>query len=119
MFPEAEKRAPGSMTHNMEQHQAFHEGLDALDAFAKGVQNNPSTYDGERLRGILERLGTPFIQHLHEEIPTLERSKLKAIFTDEDFRRIWGALLNWVIKTNPKLTGLPWVLDSCTVQAED
>jgi len=109
LFPEAEKRVPGSMTSNMDQHRAFHPGLEALDTFAQHAQTDPSTYEGEKLRTIVEQFGSSFVQHLHDEIPTLEKSKLKVIFTEEDFRRVWGTMINWTIKTNPKLTGLPWV----------
>jgi len=97
------------MTTNLDQHRGFHAGLEALDTCAKQMQSDPSTYDGEKVRAIIEQFGSLFVRHIHDEIPTLENSKLKAIFTDEDFHRIWNAMINWIIKTNPKLTGLPWV----------
>src|ERR1700737_5423808 len=45
-FPESEKRVPGSMAQNLEQHRLFDEGLDTLEAYFKQVQKDPSVYDG-------------------------------------------------------------------------
>ena len=110
MFPESEKRLPGSMTQNLEQHKLFHEGFETMEAYFRQVQKTPSVYDGTKVREIIESFGTVFSNHLREEIGTLERSKLVAIFPVEaEFKKVWKEQMDWVISTSSKLTTMPWV----------
>ena len=111
MFPESEKRLPGSMSQNLEQHQLFHDGFQSMETYFGHVQKDPSVYDAKKVRQIIESFGVVFCNHLREEIETLERSKLVAIFPDEaDFKKVWKAQMDWVIGTSSKLTTMPWVL---------
>jgi hypothetical protein len=113
LFPECEKRVPGSMVQNVEQHQLFHEGFEAMETYFRQVQKTPSLYDGEKVLSIIERFGNVFCRHLQEEIGTLERSKLVAIFPVEaEFVKVWKEMMDWIISTSSKLTSMPWVLYS-------
>jgi hypothetical protein len=111
LFPEAEKRLPGSMTQNIEQHKLFHDGFESMETYFGQVRKNPSVYDGKKVREIIEGFGTVFCNHLQEEIETLERSKLVAIFPVEaEFKKVLKEQMDWVIGTSSKLTTMPWVV---------
>lgn len=101
------------MMQNLEQHQLFHDGLDAMDTYFSQVKKDTFVYDGKRVRELIEKFGGVFCNHLHEEIGTLERSKLVAIFPDvEEFKKLWKVEMDWVIGTSSKLTTMPWVFCS-------
>ena len=98
------------MTQNIEQHHLFHEGFETMETYFNEVQKDPSAYDGKRVREIIESFGIVFCNHLKEEIGTLEKSKLVAIFPEEaDFKKVWKEQMDWVIGTSSKLTTMPWV----------
>jgi phage gp37-like protein len=61
---------------NIEQHQAFHDGL---GAYFREVQKNPSVYEGQKVRNMIEEFGAVFQTHLKVEIDTLEKPRLKVI----------------------------------------
>jgi hypothetical protein len=98
------------MTQNLEQHQLFHDGFESMETYFGQVQKDSSVYDAKKVREIIEAFGTVFCTHLQEEIETLERSKLVAIFPDEkDFQKVWKAQMDWAIGKSSKLTTMPWV----------
>lgn len=57
------------MDGNLQQHKAFESGLTELDGYLKDV--TPETYDGVKLRGIIDRFGPALAAHLADEIGTL------------------------------------------------
>lgn len=98
------------MTQNLEQHELFREGFETMETYFGQVQKDPSVYDGTKVREMIESFGIVFCKHLTEEIGTLERSKLVAIFPVEaEFKKVWKEQMDWVIGTSSKLTTMPWV----------
>lgn len=73
VFPEIEKivGAPGIMTPNVEQHEAFHPGLEEYKMYLGRVQGGEETFDGLKLRKIIDSFMPILRQHLHDEINTL------------------------------------------------
>jgi hypothetical protein len=59
----------GIMETNMEQHKAFEAGLEKFKEYAYNV--TPETYDGEKLKGIIDGFGPALTAHLSDEIQTL------------------------------------------------
>lgn len=113
LFPECEKRLPGSMVENVEQHQLFTEGFHEMEEYFTQVQKDPSVYDGDKIQAMIEKFGGIFCTHLTEEIDTLEPSKMRIIFpVEEDFRKVHTDMMDWVIGTCSKLTTMPWVFIS-------
>jgi hypothetical protein len=95
---------------NLEQHASFHGGLEALDTYFTEVQKNPSLYDGQKSRNMIEKFGAGFQKHLEDEIATLEKSKLMAIFPDvADLKKVSHELTQYAIANASKLTSFPWV----------
>lgn len=62
---------PGLMKPNVEQHAAFHGGLEAFLAYLDAVKAGGEEYDGERLRGIIDSFMPVLRTHLFDEIQTL------------------------------------------------
>jgi hypothetical protein len=110
LFPACEKRVPGSMVENVEQHHMFMEGFHTMEEYFTHVQKDPSVYDGNKVTAIIEQFGGVFCTHLTEEIDTLEPSKMRAIFpVEEEFKKIHTEMMEWIIGTCNKLTTMPWV----------
>jgi hemerythrin-like domain-containing protein len=62
---------PGFMEKNVEQHHGFGPGMGAYDDYLKACQEGKETFDGEKVRKIVDSFGAIFTQHLTEEIDTL------------------------------------------------
>lgn len=72
-FSEVERMAGerGIMEKNVEEHHAFHGGLDALDGYLAGVARGAEVYDGRRIVDMIDDFGPALSEHLREEIQTL------------------------------------------------
>lgn len=72
-FPWVEKltSVKGLMDKNLEQHHAFHVGLDVFDEYVKGVLAGKQKYDGAKVVELIDGFGAVLAQHLSDEIPTL------------------------------------------------
>ena len=75
------------MDKNVEQHEAFHKGLEQFGEYVHKVK--VEEYDGMKLRGIVDGFGQALTLHLREEIKTLiglER------FGGEKLSEVWADL---------------------------
>jgi len=109
-FPECEKRSPGSMVDNVEQHHLFQQGLETLKEYCIEVQQSPSTYHGTKVVEMVEAFAAPFVRHLHDEIDTLAPQKLRSIFPDKtDLKKTHNTMIRWIVSNAPKTKMLPWV----------
>jgi hypothetical protein len=59
----------GIMERNIEQHRSFTPGFNAFHEYARIC--TPGSYDGGKLKSLVEAFAEPLIQHLHDEIDTL------------------------------------------------
>lgn len=75
VFPELEELTgvPGLMAGSVEQHAAFHGGLEAFIAYLDTVKSGEAAYSGTRLRDIIDSFAPVLTQHLHDEIKSLLR----------------------------------------------
>jgi len=56
------------MSHNLEQHESFHAGMDTFQQYMNNVFEKKDKYDGEKTRALLKAFADPLVQHLHEEV---------------------------------------------------
>lgn len=72
-FPTVERMAgtKGIMDTNIDQHKAFHDGVDELKGYAQAVVADQEKYAGTKVVSLIDRFGNPLIQHLADEIPTI------------------------------------------------
>jgi hemerythrin-like domain-containing protein len=95
----------GIMDKNVEQHEAFHKGLEQFGEYVHKV--TVQEYDGMKLRGIVDGFGEALTLHLREEIKTLiglER------FGGEKLSEVWADLEKKVrteIKDTVRFSSLP------------
>ncbi len=72
-FPEVAKMTgvEGIMDTNIDQHAAFHDGLEDFKTYADSVASGSEKYDGSRVIAIIDDFAPPLLQHLADEIPTI------------------------------------------------
>lgn len=73
-FPTVEAMAgeKGMMEANVEQHHAFHDPLEAFDQYIKAIAAGQDKYDGKKVVGLIDAFGPALMQHLADEIPTIQ-----------------------------------------------
>lgn len=92
LFPKIEEMSgdKGIMDHNVEQHHAFHNGIEKYNDYIKACLSGTETYDGAQLTAIIDDFGKILADHLRDEIPTLiglaqygdKMDKLEKIFEE-------------------------------------
>jgi hemerythrin-like domain-containing protein len=72
-FPTVEKMAgaKGIMNANVEQHKAFHDGMEKFKGYADAVIADKEKYSGSKVVAIIDEFGPVLTQHLTDEIPTI------------------------------------------------
>jgi len=61
----------GLMDGNLEQHKAFHGGLEVFDGYVNQVLAGKEKYDGGKVVELIDAFGKALTEHLSDEIPTL------------------------------------------------
>lgn len=75
----------GLMAGNLEQHKAFHGGLEKFIEYIDEIQSGKAKYDGKKVVQIIDSFGQVLTEHLGDEIPTLMGlKKYSGIFTGEN-----------------------------------
>ncbi|VBB80616.1 Putative protein of unknown function [Podospora comata] len=74
-FPEVERLSgvEGIMETNVHQHGVFKKGLHDLDDYINGVLADKQEYDGKGVVQMIDVFGKSLVEHLRDEIPTLQR----------------------------------------------
>ncbi|KAJ4288866.1 hypothetical protein N0V88_007196 [Collariella sp. IMI 366227] len=72
-FPTVERLTgvKGIMDANIEQHKAFHDGLDKFKTYADSVVAGKEKFDGGKVVEMVDAFGPVLMTHLGEEIPTI------------------------------------------------
>ncbi|KAF8153175.1 hypothetical protein B0H34DRAFT_800411 [Crassisporium funariophilum] len=89
VFPRLQSKL--DMGHNVEQHEAFHDHMVALEEYMTKVHAGQEKYDAERTRRMVKDFADPLVEHLTEEIPTISPKKL-SVFTAEELTEMNNAL---------------------------
>ncbi|KAJ7707540.1 hemerythrin HHE cation binding domain-containing protein [Mycena rosella] len=96
-----------TMDNNVEQHHAFMGGLTDLETYIKAVQDGTATYSGATVIQKLDSFTDALVEHLRDEIPTLESSRMRAAFTKKDLQDLEAAVGKRVLKEVSLVTTLP------------
>jgi len=83
-----EKLGKGTLSKNVEQHQMFLPGLEALDEWCKKVQKGEMVYDARVLLDMIESFADIMLDHLNCEISTLDRKVIAQHFTVAELKAI-------------------------------
>ncbi|KAJ9137900.1 Hemerythrin HHE cation binding domain-containing protein [Pleurostoma richardsiae] len=98
----------GVMDANIDQHRAFHGGMEALHAYVEGCVARTEEYDGVKVVKIIDTFGAILRQHLSDEIPTLlglRRFGAEKMAAVEDVLNAESAK---IIKRLGLFTGVSW-----------
>lgn len=119
-FPEVEKMAneEGLMAGNVEQHHAFHDGLENYQAFVDGVLSGKDVYDGKKLVSIIDSFGGILTQHLTDEIPTLLGLKKFGTEKFKDYKALANKLAENALAAAGSTTGIIFVVTCLDVNFE-
>ncbi|WAO85512.1 Hemerythrin domain-containing protein [Fusarium falciforme] len=92
VFPEIEKitEVRGLMGDSVAEHHAFHDGLTQYMEYLDKVRSGNDTYDGEKLKAIIDSFAPVMQEHLVHEIESLVK------LTDHEDKCDWAA---WFKKT--------------------
>lgn len=73
-FPDVEQMSgeKGIMEANVKQHHAFHDGLHAFRAYIDACYAGTEKYDGAKTVGLIDAFATTLVNHLADEIPTIQ-----------------------------------------------
>jgi len=73
VFPRLEKliEEPGFMDKNVEQHHAFHAGIEAFTQYLRSVSEGSQAYAGVKIRELVDAFMPALREHLSDEIGTL------------------------------------------------
>ncbi|KAL0934155.1 hemerythrin hhe cation binding domain-containing protein [Colletotrichum truncatum] len=119
-FPSVDKLTgtTGYMDINIEQHKAFHDGLEAFAEYIKAIIARKEAYDGKKVVSLIDAFGKELALHLEEEIPTilgLEKFGLEKIGPVEKVLRQEG---QEVMGELGFFDGLPWALTTIDTEYE-
>ncbi|PPR03396.1 hypothetical protein CVT24_012521 [Panaeolus cyanescens] len=110
VFPILEKKIE-EMSHNVEQHKAFHDGMETFKQYMLDVREKKETYEGERARELSKAFSEPLLQHLHDEIPTISPEMLSRFDDEPETLQNMYHRLEEHAKSQPgKLTVFPFVM---------
>lgn len=86
IFPDLENFTgdKGLMQHSVEQHHAFHSGLQTLKNYASSTA--PEDYSSDKRKSIIDGLGPTLQEHLVDEIDTMLTLKK---FDSEGLMKVW------------------------------
>jgi hypothetical protein len=98
------------MAKNLEQHHAFHDGLQAVDSYFGQVLKDPAIYEGGKVVAMLDEFGCIFVDHLNDEIGTLEPANMRKIFKDpKEAKEIDQKMVQWIVASSSLTADVPWV----------
>ena len=99
-FPEIERVTgeQGIMHTNIEQHHAFHPGIEGWSKYCSNCLNKEEEqrFEATEFRRLMDVFARPFVSHLAEEIPTLLALDKYDI---EGVKRAWNLFDKHVFKT--------------------
>ncbi|KAK2464023.1 hypothetical protein APHAL10511_003967 [Amanita phalloides] len=83
-----EKLGKGALQVNVEQHEKFIPQLNELENYLKDVQDGKAKYDGKLVVEKIESFGDIMVEHLRDEIATLEPERMRANYTEKELKQM-------------------------------
>ncbi|EEB95142.1 hypothetical protein MPER_05937, partial [Moniliophthora perniciosa FA553] len=84
LFPAIEKKAPGSMAKNEAQHESFLKPLGELRSYIESTKSGSTAFDATTYRKKVDGILHPIMEHLADELDTLQSSSLLQYFTEDE-----------------------------------
>ncbi|KAJ7152057.1 hypothetical protein C8R46DRAFT_1197794 [Mycena filopes] len=107
LFPELEQKlGAGALSQNVAQHKEFVPQLLELKEYLEAVKAG-AAYDGRLLVQMIHSFGDTMVAHLNDEIPSLDSSRMRAVFTEKELKDIDSAFMKIVMQKIEFATTLP------------
>jgi len=87
----------GAMQVNVEQHELFVPKVEELEKYLKDVQEGKEMYDGQRIIDAIESFGDIMVQHLTDELETLNVDRIRAHFTEKELKQMESDFMKIVL----------------------
>ncbi|KAJ7185096.1 hypothetical protein GGX14DRAFT_620515 [Mycena pura] len=111
-FPELEKKlGKGALAPSVEQHHTFVPQVVQLKKYLEDIKAGKEAYDGPLIVEKIHSFSDVMIQHLNEEIPALESSRMRAVFTEKELKDIDSAFMKRALANVDFSTTLPLSVD--------
>jgi len=95
---------------NLDQHHSFVPGFDALNQWAEKVEADPSTYDGDKVIGMLDQFAGIFTEHLTLELDTISPERIQQIWQKPDeSKRCIEEMTKWAVSQSSSVVDVPFV----------
>ncbi|KAL1731407.1 hypothetical protein EV714DRAFT_283354 [Schizophyllum commune] len=86
LFPMLEKKIPGSMELNHKQHESFLQPLEELIKYIESTTEDK--FDAATFRAKIDEILFPVMEHLADELDSLDAEKLKAKMSEEELQEV-------------------------------
>ncbi|KAJ7286448.1 hypothetical protein C8J57DRAFT_1287679 [Mycena rebaudengoi] len=107
-FPELEKKlGKGALEGNVEQHHAFVPQVVELKQHLEDIKAGKEKYDGDLLVERIHSFSDIMINHLNEEITSLESSRLRAVYTEKELKSLDDGFMKLMMAKIDFSTTLP------------
>ncbi|OAA59903.1 hemerythrin HHE cation binding domain-containing protein [Niveomyces insectorum RCEF 264] len=121
IFPVIEKIVgePGAMQGNVDQHAAFHDGLEQYTAYTADCAAGRTPFDGAHLVELIDSFAPALVQHLRDEVPTLD--SLRRFDGKPGVDKLKGAILTEAgksMKSCGPVTSSVWLIVNLDVNFE-
>lgn len=92
---------PGHMEKNVDQHAAFAPSFGSFEDYVNALRSGKETYDGARVRKLIDDFGPILAEHLIDEIGTFEQ--LEALGDRIDWKAWSKRVTDMAVKTSEKV----------------
>ncbi|KAJ7493148.1 hypothetical protein B0H11DRAFT_1911087 [Mycena galericulata] len=107
-FPELEKKlGKGALSSNVAEHKDFVPQLVELKEYLEAVKIGEAQYDGALLVEKIHSFSDVMFNHLNNEIPSLESSRMRAVFTEKELKDMDAAFMKLMLAKIEFSTALP------------
>ncbi|KAK7046315.1 hemerythrin HHE cation-binding domain protein [Favolaschia claudopus] len=107
-FGELEKKlGKGALAGSVEQHHTFVPQLVQLKSYLEDVRAGKEKYDGALIVEKIQSFSDIMVEHLNAEIPVLESSRMRAVFTEKELKDIDSAFMKQALAKIDFNTTLP------------
>ncbi|KAI5459693.1 hemerythrin HHE cation binding domain-containing protein [Mariannaea sp. PMI_226] len=109
----------GIMEKNIQQHEAFHEGLETFKSYIQECISGKVKFDSAKIITIIDEFGETLTQHLREEIPTILGLREYGEDKFSTIKQVFDAEGEDSMKKLGLVAGLPFCFGNHDVNYED
>ncbi|TFK31524.1 hypothetical protein BDQ12DRAFT_693997 [Crucibulum laeve] len=111
LFPALEgKLGEGTLSKNVEQHGDFVPQMEEFEVYLKDVRSGKLAYDGKDLVARMQTFTDEMVEHMSDEIKTLDAGRMRTAFTEKQLKDIDAGLMKIALKSVNFYTTMPFTV---------